>query len=71
MPNRGRYHKRMVVNIMEAILVYIAMAIGISYLAIKEDGFNFIVYDRDKDGVVQEGTKWERKFFYWNRNPLK
>ena len=56
---------------MEAILVYLAMAIAISYLAIKEDGFKFVVYDRDKDGVVQEGTKWQRRYFYWNRNPLK
>lgn len=56
---------------MEIVLVYLAMAIGISYLAIKEDGFKFIVYDRDKDGIVQEGTKWERRYFYWNRNPLK
>lgn len=55
----------------KVILVYLGMAIGMSWIALKEDGFKFFIYDRDKDGVVQEGTKWERKFFYWNRNPLK
>ena len=55
----------------EPILVYLALAIVISYIAIKEDGFKFIVYDRDRDGIVQEGTKWERKFFYIHRDPLK
>jgi hypothetical protein len=43
----------------------------ISFDAIREDGFKFIVYDRDRDGIVQEGTKWERKFFYIHRDPLK
>lgn len=56
---------------MEAILVYLALAVFISFDAIREDGFKFIVYDRDRDGIVQEGTKWERKFFYINRDPLK
>jgi hypothetical protein len=56
---------------MEPILVYLAMAVFISIEAIREDGFKFIVYDRDRDGIVQEGTKWERKFFYINRDPLK
>jgi hypothetical protein len=56
---------------MEPILVYLALAVFISFDAIREDGFKFIVYDRDKDGIVQEGTKWERKFFYINRDPLK
>jgi hypothetical protein len=56
---------------MEPILVYLAMAVFISFDAIREDGFKFIVYDRDRDGKVQEGTKWERKFFYINRDPLK
>ena len=55
----------------EPILVYLALAIVISYIAIKEDGFKFIVYDSDRDGIVQEGTKWERKFFYIHRDPLK
>jgi hypothetical protein len=56
---------------MEPILVYLALSVFISFDAIREDGFKFIVYDRDRDGVVQEGTKWERKFFYINRDPLK
>ena len=54
---------------MEALLVYLAMALGISWIAIKEDrlqkkiddGFNPNAKDGDKDGLVQEGTKWERK----------
>jgi hypothetical protein len=25
------------------------------------EGFNFDAWDRDGDGIVQEGTKWERK----------
>jgi hypothetical protein len=56
---------------MEPILVYLALAVFIGFDAIKQDGFKFIVYDRDRDGIVQEGTKWERKFFYINRDPLK
>jgi hypothetical protein len=56
---------------MEPILVYLALAVFISIEAIREDGFKFIVYDRDRDGIVQEGTKWERKFFYIHRDPLK
>jgi hypothetical protein len=50
----------------EPILVYLGLAVVISCLAIKEDGFKFFINDRDKDGVVQEGTKWERSFFYWS-----
>ncbi len=54
---------------MEALLVYLGMALGISWIAIKEDrlqkkianGFNPNAKDGDKDGLVQEGTKWERK----------
>lgn len=54
---------------MEAVLVYLAMAIAISWIAIKEDllqkkiadGFNPNAKDGDKDGLLQEGTKWERK----------
>jgi len=56
---------------MEILLVVLAMSTFIAYLALKDDGFKFIVYDADKDGIVQEGTKYERKFFYWNRDPLK
>lgn len=50
---------------MEAVLVYLAMAVGISWIAIKEDraqkGFKADAYDGDGDGLVQDGTKWERK----------
>jgi hypothetical protein len=45
------------------------MAIAISVVTIREDrlqkkianGFNPNAKDNDKDGLVQEGTKWERK----------
>jgi hypothetical protein len=54
---------------MEAVLVYLAMALAISWITIKEDrlqkkiadGFNPNARDGDKDGLVQEGTKWQRK----------
>jgi hypothetical protein len=54
---------------MEPLLVYAAMALAISIITIKEDrlnkkianGFNPSAKDGDRDGLVQEGTKWERK----------
>jgi hypothetical protein len=54
---------------MEPILVYLGLAIVISIIAIKEDrlqkkiadGFKPNAKDGDKDGLIQEGTKWERK----------
>ena len=54
---------------MEPLLVYLGMAIAISIVTIREDrlqkkiadGFNPNAKDGDKDGLVQEGTKWERK----------
>ena len=54
---------------MEPLLVYAAMALAVSIITIKEDrlnkkianGFNPNAKDGDKDGLVQEGTKWERK----------
>jgi hypothetical protein len=54
---------------MEPILVYLSLAIVISIIAIKEDrlqkkiadGFKPNAKDGDKDGLIQEGTKWERK----------
>ena len=54
---------------MEPLLVYLGMAIAIYVVAIREDrllkkianGFNPNAKDNDKDGLVQEGTKWERK----------
>jgi hypothetical protein len=53
----------------EALLVYAFMALVISIMVIKEDslnkkiaeGFNPDAKDGDKDGLVQEGTKFERK----------
>lgn len=54
---------------MESILIYLAMAVGISVIALKEDrlakkiadGYNPNAIDKDGDGIIQEGTKWERK----------
>lgn len=54
---------------MEGILVYLAMAVVFSIISIKEDllekkikqGYNPNAKDNDKDGIVQEGTKFERK----------
>ena len=54
---------------MEALLVYVGLALVISIIVIKEDrlqkkianGFNPDAKDGDKDGLVQEGTKFERK----------
>ena len=54
---------------MEPLLVYAAMALAISIITINEDrvnkkianGFNSNAKDGDRDGLVQEGTKWERK----------
>jgi hypothetical protein len=54
---------------MEALLVYVGLALVISVMTIKDDrlqkkiaqGFNPCSVDRDKDGLVQEGTKFERK----------
>jgi hypothetical protein len=55
--------------VIEVLLVYIGLALFISIVTIKEDmldkkitnGFNPKAVDRDKDGIIQEGTKWERK----------
>lgn len=54
---------------MEALLVYAALALVISTITIKEDrlnkkisqGFNPDARDGDKDGLLQEGTKFQRK----------
>ena len=54
---------------MEPLLVYIGLALIISVITIKEDklqkkiaqGFKLNAKDGDKDGLVQDGTKWERK----------
>lgn len=53
----------------EVIAVYLSMAVGISIIAIKEDrlykkmadGYKPDARDGDGDGIIQEGTKWERK----------
>lgn len=46
------------------LLVLFAVAVGIAAVALKEDkifkGYNPEAVDRDGDGLVQEGTKWER-----------
>jgi hypothetical protein len=54
---------------MEAVWVYLTLAIVISWITIKEDrlqkkiedGFDPNAKDGDKDGLIQDGTKWERK----------
>ena len=54
---------------MEPLLVYVGLALVISIIVIKQDwlqkkiakGFRLKATDRDKDGIVQEGTKFERK----------
>jgi hypothetical protein len=48
---------------------YLAMCVAMSLIAISEDrmykkiaaGYNPNAKDGDKDGLVQEGTRWERK----------
>lgn len=54
---------------MEPLLVYLVLGIVISIITIKEDllqkkisnGFNPNAKDGDNDGLVQDGTKWQRK----------
>lgn len=56
---------------MEVLVVLILLALGISVFAIADDkrvqlqekikkGYNPNAIDRDGDGIVQEGTIWER-----------
>ena len=49
----------------EVVAVYLGMAVFISYYAIKDDkiskGYNPNAKDGDKDGILQEGTRWERR----------
>jgi len=56
-----RYNEFMI----EIIAVYLVMSILISLVSIREDmiskGYNPNARDGDKDGLVQEGTRWERK----------
>ena len=46
------------------LLVYLAMAVAIAAMAIQDDrlqkGFKPNAKDGDGDGLVQDGTKWER-----------
>ena len=59
-----RYTKYMI----EVFAVYVLMALAFAYTEIKQDllnkkiasGYNPNAKDGDKDGIVQEGTKWER-----------
>ena len=50
---------------LEVLAVYLAMAIFIGYFAIRDDkiskGYNPNAKDGDKDGILQEGTRWERR----------
>jgi hypothetical protein len=49
----------------EVVVVYLALAITIAYIAFNEDkvlkGYNPKAKDGDKDGTLQDGTRWERK----------
>ena len=59
-----RYTKYMI----EVFAVYVLMALAFAYTEIKQDllnkkianGYSPNAKDGDKDGIVQEGTKWER-----------
>lgn len=50
---------------MEAIIVYIGIAMAITLIetfdSLRDQGYNPSAVDRDKDGLIQEGTKWERR----------
>lgn len=59
-------------DVLLLILIVGALGIAIAYYAIREDqqnkeieklaaGYKPWAIDRDKDGIVQEGTPWERK----------
>lgn len=64
---------------MEAVIVYLALALLIAVIAIKhdrkakkiEEGYNPFALDRDGDGIVQEGTKFERKVKPKAKSPAK
>jgi hypothetical protein len=49
----------------EVVLIVGLLALAIATFAIAEDlklkGFKWNAKDGDKDGKVQEGTRWERK----------
>ena len=50
---------------MEVFIVVAVMAVAIALFAFNEDlvskGFKWKAKDGDKDGILQEGTRWERK----------
>jgi hypothetical protein len=50
---------------LEVLAVYVGVAIAISIITIQEDrvakGYKPDARDGDKDGIIQEGTKFERK----------
>jgi hypothetical protein len=50
---------------MEAIYIYLLMAVAITLIetfdSLRDQGYNPSAVDRDKDGWIQEGTKWERR----------
>jgi hypothetical protein len=49
----------------EVIIIVGIMAIVIAIFAFNEDllskGFKWKAKDGDKDGIIQEGTRWERR----------
>lgn len=49
----------------EVVAIYLAMAIVIACIAFNEDkvlkGYNPNAKDGDKDGRIQDGTRWERR----------
>jgi len=55
---------------MSLILVYLVMAVVISFITIRNDmlskGYKPDARDGDNDGIIQEGTKWERKVSFWS-----
>jgi hypothetical protein len=54
---------------MEVVIVYLVLGAAIALIAIADDrkakqieeGYNPNAVDRDGDGIIQEGTKFERK----------
>jgi hypothetical protein len=50
---------------MEVFIIVGVMAIAIALFAFNEDlvskGFKWRAKDGDGDGIIQEGTRWERK----------
>lgn len=46
------------------LLILFLVGVGVAYIALMEDkifkGYNPEAVDRDGDGIVQEGTKFER-----------